>query len=163
MVSSMARKSWAAQYCLPEPDKKLLDPKHQFLVPALMSGDLSELHSSSRANYAETLILSTEGLTNHLYDFQPVALSDFRETTSMYDVFAFLVIRERIPGQNPTTSRLSLIRPLANTTTQHHYRTWSFNNFPGSAPHRICNIGVRMSKSSMAHAKSSWQITKTTG
>ncbi|WP_299693847.1 hypothetical protein [uncultured Tateyamaria sp.] len=69
-------------------------PKHQALVPALMSGDLNPLAPLLADSSADTVMLSTEGLTNHFYDFDPAALARFREMVAHWDVTLFMILRD---------------------------------------------------------------------
>ena len=70
-----------------------LFPKHQFLVGGLLSGDLRRLAAVLAAEEAGTVLLSAEGLTNHLYDFPPPALEAFRAATAADEVAVFMVSR----------------------------------------------------------------------
>jgi hypothetical protein len=79
----------------PESDNNLIAPKHQFMVSALMRNDMAELRAHLVRNETETLVLSTEGLTNHFYDFPSAALKAFREAVSLYNVFVFMVVRNK--------------------------------------------------------------------
>jgi hypothetical protein len=63
----------------PAPSKGSYMPKHQDLVPGLQSGDLACLDRYLAAAEAPVLFLSTEGLSNHLYDYPSTSLSAFRE------------------------------------------------------------------------------------
>jgi len=103
----------------PKPSDKLIDPKHQFLVPALKLNDLCELRNCLAENDTETLILSTEGLTNHLYDFQSEALAAFREAVSHYDVFVYMVVRERNAWTKSYYKQAIINPPVA----EYHYAT----------------------------------------
>lgn len=78
----------------PQPTDGAVMPKHQFLVGSLKTNRLERLASLLEASQTGTLVLSTEGLTNHLYDFRPAALKAFRELTEHYDLNVFLVVRE---------------------------------------------------------------------
>lgn len=69
-------------------------PKHQFLVPALMSNQLACIDRLIEENKYETLFLSTEGLSNHLYDFPEKSLEAFRALTASIDLKIFMVIRD---------------------------------------------------------------------
>lgn len=70
--------------------------KHQFLVPELMSGVFDRTAAVLRAaDPARRLLLSTEGLTNHLYDFPAESLARFRALTAGRKIKAFMVVRDR--------------------------------------------------------------------
>lgn len=79
----------------PLPEEHLISRKHQFLINSLLRGRFDQLCSILEQNNARTIILSTEGLTNHLYDFPPEHLATFRDITSAYEVTIFVVFRER--------------------------------------------------------------------
>ena len=69
--------------------------KHQVLVTELLGGSLADTSKIieepiSRAN----LLLSAEGLTNHLYDFSEAALADFRALTRRFETRVFVVLRK---------------------------------------------------------------------
>lgn len=69
--------------------------KHQFVVRELMSGTLRCTESLLQAaDPAKKLLLSTEGLTNHLYDFPEASLTRFREIVAGWDVRILLVVRD---------------------------------------------------------------------
>lgn len=69
--------------------------KHQFVVRELMSGTLRCTESLLQAaDPAKKLLLSTEGLTNHLYDFPEASLTRFRELVAAWDVRILLVVRD---------------------------------------------------------------------
>ncbi len=71
-----------------------LDPKHQELVGDLFRAETSSLERFIDRRVADTLLLSTEGLTNHLYDYSPVALASFRKVVAGLRVHVVLVHRE---------------------------------------------------------------------
>jgi hypothetical protein len=68
--------------------------KHQELVADLMSGGVDTLMRHVSRDRAPCLFLSTEGLSNHLYDYRPMALQRFREALAGRRVEVFLVHRE---------------------------------------------------------------------
>lgn len=69
--------------------------KHQFVVRELMSGTLRCTESLLlAADPAKKLLLSTEGLTNHLYDFPEASLSRFRELVAAWNVRILVVVRD---------------------------------------------------------------------
>lgn len=68
-------------------------PKHQYLVTGLKRNDPSRLAAVLAAADLPSLILSTEGLTNHLYDFSDKALGGFRDTLRGHEVRCVVVLR----------------------------------------------------------------------
>ncbi|MCF6226080.1 MAG: hypothetical protein L3J22_07245 [Xanthomonadales bacterium] len=68
-------------------------PKHQSLVLGLFQNNHSQLLSFVEKNNSKNLILSTEGLTNHLYDFSLESLSRFRRVIESFDVTIYIVLR----------------------------------------------------------------------
>lgn len=79
----------------PETGRETVDPKHQFIVTGLLTNGLHRFQDVIAENRCPTLLLSAEGLTNHLYDFDPEALSRFRELTCDWPVDIVAVVRER--------------------------------------------------------------------
>ena len=77
----------------PEPDPETFDPKHQYLVTGLMRNDLARLAAVVAATDRPSLLLSTEGLTNHLYDFSAAALAAFRDTLRGHKLQCVLMLR----------------------------------------------------------------------
>lgn len=53
-------------------------PKHQQVVSALMRGNMAAVETLLSGWTAPALLLSSEGLSNHLYDFDPAQLSRLR-------------------------------------------------------------------------------------
>lgn len=103
----------------PHTEPHLISPKHQFLVPSLMNNDLEKLRIIITQNSENTLLLSTEGLTNHLYDFLPDALSTLREMTNDFDVIIFMVSRE----ENSWTKSFYKQAVLNPFIMEYHYAT----------------------------------------
>ncbi len=69
--------------------------KHDFLVRDLLyAPDLTQLRRLLEQTSASTLLLSDEGLTNHLEDFDDLALAQFRALTPTWEVGIILVTRE---------------------------------------------------------------------
>jgi len=68
-------------------------PKQQYLVSELLQNRF--VRSSNVLGHAtkRNLILSSEGLTNHLYDFPPDALKKFRQLIHDFDSKIFVVLR----------------------------------------------------------------------
>lgn len=67
---------------------------HQYLVGDLLQGKMDRFLETLQGTPAPRICLSTEGLTNHLYDFPEQSLGDFRAATSAYRVRLFVVLRE---------------------------------------------------------------------
>jgi hypothetical protein len=68
-------------------------PKHQSLVVGLFANNHTFLDNVVADNTSENLILTTEGLTNHLYDFSSESLASFRNITKTYQLSVFLMTR----------------------------------------------------------------------
>jgi hypothetical protein len=98
----------------PESDDHLIDPKHQFLIPSLIKGDLGRLRVLLAEKQSETLLLSAEGLTNHLYDFLPEALEQFKSLTNRFSVVAFMVCREKSAWTKSYYKQAVLNPPIPN-------------------------------------------------
>ncbi|NHK26362.1 hypothetical protein FF098_000405 [Parvularcula flava] len=89
------RKALAGQgICYPTPNSGTAMPKHQFIVNDLHNATVERTAKALEESSDGTLVLSTEGLTNHLYDFRPAALEMFRELTKDHDMTVFLVRRK---------------------------------------------------------------------
>ena len=71
-----------------------IEPKHQVLVQALLRGDLSLLDGLA-APRAPVRLLSSEGLTGHLYDFALAVLERFRDRLHGTPVTLLVIDRER--------------------------------------------------------------------
>ena len=78
------------------------DRKHTWLVASLVNGDRSEfarrmaLVESEAAQGATTIVLSTEGLFNHWWDFAPEARGWLAALVESYDVRCCLWLREPV-------------------------------------------------------------------
>ena len=70
------------------------DPSHRWLVRGLLSHDLADLQAVLNTASQPDIVLSSEGLTNHLYDFSPEVLETFRSMTDAFDVTVLLATRE---------------------------------------------------------------------
>lgn len=79
----------------PEPSGETAMPKHQFMMSDLMKNEFSATRKALAEGSGQPMILTTEGLTNHLYDFRPAALKQFRELLSGHAVTVFMVVRDR--------------------------------------------------------------------
>ncbi len=80
------------RYPTPSADTEM--PKHQFIVSDLMTGDLSRTARAVAEGGEECTVLTTEGLTNHLYDFRPIGLEKIRDLFEAFHLTAFLVHRK---------------------------------------------------------------------
>lgn len=69
--------------------------KHQFLVTDLRCNDPLRLEKILVETKASTVLISAEGLANHLDDFDPRALAAFRDLTAGLRTEIFLVTRNR--------------------------------------------------------------------
>ena len=78
----------------PQPSNGTEMPKHQFVVENLLSGDFSQTAAALSEGGEETIILTTEGLTNHLYDFRPSSLAKLRTALEPFNVTVFMVHRK---------------------------------------------------------------------
>jgi hypothetical protein len=67
--------------------------KHQFMVAELRAGAPVSLPALLEDAEVSTVLLSTEGFTNHLHDFPAAALAEFRDVTRGLEVDALLVTR----------------------------------------------------------------------
>lgn len=98
-----------------------LSPKHQFLVNALLGkGDLRTLSAAVALSggHASTL-LSTEGLSNHLYDFPEQMLERFRRVMKGREVTVFLLRRNPEAWTRSFYKQCVLLAPAE----QYHYGT----------------------------------------
>jgi hypothetical protein len=68
-------------------------PKHQYLVTELLQNRFVRTPDILGRASKHGLILSSEGLTNHLYDFPREALSEFRHLIRDFDSKIFVVLR----------------------------------------------------------------------
>ncbi len=85
--------------------------KHSWLIESLMQEDLSKLsYVLENANKKSNIVLSSEGLTNHLYDFSERGLAKFREETKNYDVTIVLILRD-LEGWLRSYYRQSVVNP----------------------------------------------------
>jgi hypothetical protein len=82
-----------------------LDPrykKHQFLVAAFLAGDGAMLATlfkeivRSAPSGTRTIVLSTEGLFQHWWDFVPESKAMIRHLTSLFDVELWVCFREPV-------------------------------------------------------------------
>ena len=78
----------------PTTDGSTAEPKHQFLIQNLLSNEFTSLGQTLAENDQPTLLLSAEGLTNHLYDFDSASLDEFRKITSSFEKSIVLVVRD---------------------------------------------------------------------
>lgn len=82
-------------FCYPKDVLPTAMPKHQSIVRDLLSNNLSQLHNFCTQSGKKGLILSTEGLTNHLYDISENSFQAFREITSNFHLTVFIVLRDK--------------------------------------------------------------------
>lgn len=77
-------------------DSGLDVPKHQFAVGECLKGQFARTEAVMRENQLPILVLSSEGLSNHFYDFPAESLARFRELAASlgYRVTVFLVFRD---------------------------------------------------------------------
>ncbi|CAG0949661.1 hypothetical protein RHIZO_00115 [Rhizobiaceae bacterium] len=80
------------RYPTPSADTEM--PKHQFVVSDLMTGDLSRTGRAVAEGSEEGTVLTSEGLTNHLYDFRPIGLERLRSLFEPFHLTVFLVHRK---------------------------------------------------------------------
>lgn len=73
------------------------EDRHQWLVPALRRNALDRLAGLLAAAEDGTMLLSSEGLSNHLDDFSPDALAAFRDMTAGWETEILLVTRAAEP------------------------------------------------------------------
>ncbi len=79
----------------PEPVRSPEEPKHAQLVAELRHDtDLPVLKHMLGWAGNDALLISDEGLSNHLVDFRPEALKQFRKATDEYDTVLILVRRD---------------------------------------------------------------------
>jgi len=96
--------------------------KHQFLVQALIDGRLDEVAHVLDEARGVTVLMSAEGLSNHLDNFSASALAGLRELTESYETTVFAAVRPREPWLrsiyaqmviNPPNERMHYATPLA--------------------------------------------------
>lgn len=68
--------------------------KHQFLVSDLFRNSFAKTKEILESCRLPRLMLSTEGLSNHLYDFPEKALAEFAKLVRDWEIHVFLVLRE---------------------------------------------------------------------
>ena len=98
------------EYPAPDP----LEParKHQFVVSEMMQGAFKRFEDTiCNADQSKKLLLSTEGLTNHLYDFPDESLARFRAILDGWQVMAFMVVRDAEPWLKSYYKQLVLNPP----------------------------------------------------
>ncbi|MBD0425940.1 hypothetical protein [Aquisalinus flavus] len=78
----------------PAPSEGTAMPKHQFIVTDLQRGRFERTQQALAECDEPTVILSTEGLTNHLYDFRPAALQAFRTLLEDFEISIFMTYRQ---------------------------------------------------------------------
>lgn len=78
----------------PAPSSETAMPKHQFIVSDLMAGDLSRTARALAEGREERTVLTSEGLSNHLYEFRPASLANIRNLFGEFELTVFLVHRD---------------------------------------------------------------------
>jgi hypothetical protein len=104
----------------PPPDTPTPMPKHQFVVNGLMRSDQTHLGSILAAPNRPNLILSTEGLTNHLYDFSAASLDMFRALVGN-DYLTCIIIRRDPAAWVKSYYKQAIINPKVNIPSVHFY------------------------------------------
>jgi hypothetical protein len=79
----------------PKPSDDTAMPKHQFMVSDLMRNEFTATQRALSEGGPHRIVLTSEGLTNHLYDFRPAALARFRQILSGHSVTVFMVVRNK--------------------------------------------------------------------
>ncbi len=69
-------------------------PKHQYIVRELKRGPLTQTRQAFADIQHSRALFSSEGLSNHLYDFKPKALREFCNLLEDVDLTAFIVLRD---------------------------------------------------------------------
>jgi hypothetical protein len=115
-------------------------PKHQFLVYGLHGNRLDRLHDTLAASEADTILLSSEGLSNGLYDFRPAALESFRRITRDHDVTVFVIARDATAWTRSYYKQLVITAPSA----EFYWGTsLEYEDFCGlSRVQRLCDIAA---------------------
>jgi len=104
----------------PAADPLSLYPNHQYLVRGLFSGDLTPVAAElSHADNPDTLLLSTEGLSNHVHNFDARHLEALRLLFGGAEIVVFVVLREP-EGWLKSCYKQSLINP---PVVSFHYAT----------------------------------------
>lgn len=90
-------RKWFHQQGFSYPDSLESDkiPKHQHLVGSFMRGEFDPSRITTGDPSIHTTILSTEGLTNHLYDFKPQGVAAFRDFLAPHATIGLLLKREK--------------------------------------------------------------------
>lgn len=70
-------------------------PKHQRLIKAFNQSDFVELKNWLDKNKYDSIILSTEGVTNHFYDFSDQSFELFKKAISNYNLIIVFVTRDK--------------------------------------------------------------------
>lgn len=78
----------------PDAIESEVDPKHQFLVHELKSGNFRKLSGILQSSLCDKMFLSTEGLSNNFQDFSDGQFALFRNAVSEYEVIIFVVSRD---------------------------------------------------------------------
>lgn len=70
-------------------------PKHGFLISAMRTGDMGPVRRAIENAAAPTLLMSTEGLSNHFYSFAEESLERFREAVANTPVDLLMFVRNK--------------------------------------------------------------------
>jgi len=91
-----SNREWLRERGVDYPDRihHPLDPKHQFLVQDLRTGNLDRFVTELDGSPCRTVLLSSEGLTNHLFDVSGGAADEFRRATHGWNVEVVVIFRE---------------------------------------------------------------------
>lgn len=89
-------REWLRERGIDYPDRTHhpLDPKHQFVVQDLLTGNLDRFVTELDRSPCTTVLLSSEGLTNHLFDVAEAASDEFRRATHDWNVEVVVMFRE---------------------------------------------------------------------
>ena len=120
-VWANTNRGWLLAQGIDYPDRvqALSVPKHQFLVPMLWENRLDDYHKVMRGARAETVFLSTEGLSNHFHDYSAGVLAAFRAANAGIRVSAVFVQRDPLDWLRALYKQ-SLLNP---TNPKLHYGT----------------------------------------
>lgn len=79
----------------PESYDWLGQPRQQFLTHMFLNNEFTDLENIISKCDRETLLLSNEGLTTHLYDFNLLSFENFRNLTKDIKKSVFMVTRDK--------------------------------------------------------------------
>ena len=87
-------------FCYPQIDFD--PPKHQWMISSLLQGDVESFLKNLESSFIDandnvhTIILSSEGIFNHWYDFPALSKSFLKDLQNFFDVDVLLVFRDQI-------------------------------------------------------------------